>query len=115
MICPSQKHEAFGLVNVEAMASGIPVIASRIGGIPEIVQHGRNGLLVQEYGNPAAFAAHIVNLARDPELYRRLSRQAREDVKNQFSWKITAMNLMETYKKNLKYEKDDDKEEIQCL
>lgn len=99
LICPSQKHEAFGLVNVEAMASGIPVIASHIGGIPEIVQHGRNGLLVQEYGNPAAFAAQIVNLARDSELYGKLSRQAREDAKNRFSWKITAANLMETYKR----------------
>ncbi|RAP77723.1 glycosyltransferase family 4 protein [Paenibacillus montanisoli] len=109
-ICPSQKHEAFGLVNVEAMASGIPVIASQIGGIPEIVQHGRNGLLVQEYSNPAAFAAHIVKLARDPELYRRLSSQAREDAKNQFSWKITATKLMETYKENLKCERDCDEE-----
>ncbi|WP_219838369.1 glycosyltransferase family 4 protein [Paenibacillus sp. R14(2021)] len=101
-VCPSQKHEAFGLVNVEAMASGLPVIASRIGGIPEIVHHGRNGLLVDTYGKPAAFASQIVKLAKDPELCSRLSAQAREDARNRFSWKLTAARLMEIYQGELK-------------
>ncbi|SDW09168.1 glycosyltransferase family 4 protein [Paenibacillus sp. CF384] len=101
-VCPSQMHEAFGLVNVEAMASGLPVIASHIGGIPEIVQHDRNGLLVQNYQKPAAFAAQIVKLASDPELRGRLANQARKDVQNRFNWKLTASNLMELYKSKLK-------------
>lgn len=101
-VCPSQKHEAFGLVNVEAMASGLPVIASHNGGIPEIVQHGRNGLLVQDYRKPSAFASQIVKLANDSELHGRLAKQAREDVKNRFSWKLSAAKLMEMYKSQLK-------------
>ena len=48
-VCPSQKHEAFGLVNVEALATGLPVIASKIGGIGEIVRPGRNGYLIDRY------------------------------------------------------------------
>ncbi|SDC95851.1 Glycosyltransferase involved in cell wall bisynthesis [Paenibacillus sp. UNCCL117] len=58
-VCPSQKHEAFGLVNVEAMASGVPVIASNIGGIKEIVAHGDNGYLVNNYTNDSSFAYYI--------------------------------------------------------
>lgn len=101
-VCPSQKHEAFGLVNVEAIASGLPVIASRIGGIPEIIAHGRNGLLVDEYRKPAAFASQIIKLASEPELYKRLSIQAREDAKNYFSWNRTAIQLIEIYQRELK-------------
>ncbi|PWV99323.1 spore coat protein SA [Paenibacillus cellulosilyticus] len=97
-VCPSQKHEAFGLVNVEAMASGLPVIASRIGGIPEIVQHGRNGLLVEEFREPSAFAYNIAKLAKDSELKALLSKRAREDVLHRFSWSITATKLMGIYK-----------------
>ncbi|WP_127569969.1 glycosyltransferase family 4 protein [Paenibacillus xylaniclasticus] len=96
-VCPSQKHEAFGLVNVEAMASGLPVIASRNGGIPEIVQHGRNGLLVERYHVPSAFAAPIVKLALNSKLRRLLSRRARVDALNRFSWRRTAARLMGIY------------------
>lgn len=97
-ICPSQKHEAFGLVNVEAMACGLPVIASRNGGIPEIVKHGRNGFLVNAYRKPSAFASQIVKLAKHPKLYKRLSIQARRDAKNKFSWKRTANHVMRIYR-----------------
>ncbi|MBO7742827.1 glycosyltransferase family 4 protein [Paenibacillus sp. MWE-103] len=101
-VCPSQEHEAFGLVNVEAMASGLPVIASRNGGIPEIVKDGRNGFLVTRYGKPAAFAARMAELARSPELHRRLSEQARSDAERYFGWQLTAAKLMELYAERLK-------------
>ena len=44
VLVPSIGHEAFGLVNVEAMACGVPVIATNIGGMPEVIEHGKNGV-----------------------------------------------------------------------
>ncbi|KRF13307.1 glycosyltransferase family 4 protein [Paenibacillus sp. Soil787] len=96
-VCPSQGHEAFGLVNVEAMASGIPAIASRNGGIPEIIRHEHNGLLVKNYRSPEAFAKEIIKLAKDPSKAKRLARQARLDVARKFSWRATASKLEKIY------------------
>ncbi|MFD0696923.1 glycosyltransferase family 4 protein [Paenibacillus sp. GCM10027628] len=96
-VCPSQGHEAFGLVNVEAMSSGIPTVASRNGGIPEIVQHGRNGLLVTKYRSPEAFAAQILVIAKNKERAKQLAKQARQDMLRRFSWKSTAKKLTGIY------------------
>ncbi|MDQ0915321.1 glycosyltransferase family 4 protein [Paenibacillus sp. V4I5] len=96
-VCPSQGHEAFGLVNVEAMASGIPTIASRNGGIPEIIRHKHNGLLVTKYRSPEAFAKKIMKLANDPSKAKRLAKQARLDVTRKFSWRATASKLEKIY------------------
>lgn len=96
--CPSQEHEAFGLVNVEAMASGLPVIASNIGGIGEIVRHGANGYLVDAFTKPEEHAKWILKLAKDRDLTAKMSRQARKDAVERFSWKQTAGRLMGIYR-----------------
>lgn len=100
-VCPSQKHEAFGLVNVEAMSSGLPVIASSNGGIKEIVSHNRNGLLVKRYHRPKAFADAIVRLMNDSHLRNRMKQQAREDCLAHFSWSASAKRLSDIYTKEL--------------
>lgn len=97
-VCPSQKHEAFGLVNVEAMASGVPVIASSNGGIKEIVRHNRNGILVRRYRQPQSFATAIAKLAGNKALRLRMARAARRDSLRQFSWQATAARLGRIYK-----------------
>ena len=106
-VCPSQKHEAFGLVNVEAMASGLPVIASNIGGIKEVIQHEINGILIKEFRDPRAFARSIVAVAERKEWAEGLAKQARQDVIKQFSWQATAQSLADFYRLKLeaKYEK----------
>ncbi|WP_317971598.1 glycosyltransferase family 4 protein [Paenibacillus sp. CCS19] len=96
-VCPSQQHEAFGLVNVEAMACGLPVIASDIGGIPEIVEHGRNGYLVGEYHKPSRFAEYLIKMAQDDGLHKQLAVQARNDAKQRFAWSLTAKKLIKMY------------------
>lgn len=96
-VCPSQKHEAFGLVNVEALSSGLPVIASDIGGIREIVSHGQNGFLISAYSSPNAFADAIALLANRPELLRFMKMEARRDCLNRFSWTETARVLGQLY------------------
>jgi spore coat protein SA len=95
--CPSQKHEAFGLVNVEAIATGVPVVASNIGGIKEIVKSGRNGYLVDRYKEPKAFARFIVKIARDRSLALSLSENARADAVKRFGWSATASRLASVY------------------
>ncbi|MBW5446302.1 glycosyltransferase [Cohnella sp. CFH 77786] len=96
-VCPSQEHEAFGLVNVEALSSGLPVIASDIGGIGEIVIHNRNGILIRDYRNPRSFAEAIVRVANDSAFLRVLKLQARQDCLNRFNWSATAIRLIRLY------------------
>ena len=74
-----------GIPNVllEAMASGLPVVSTNISGIPELIQNGCNGLLV-EPGNPAALADALASLLLDPALRDRLGRDARDSVVREF-------------------------------
>jgi len=96
-ICPSQLHEAFGLVNVEAMASGVPVIASRIGGIQEIIRHEQTGLLVDRFQDASAFAGSMKRLAAQPAFASQLSANARGTVVQQFGWNRTAARFEDIY------------------
>ena len=73
LIVPSH-YETFGVVIVEAMAAGLPVIASNVGGVSNVVDGGRYARLV-EPGDPAALARGIAELAGDPDEMARLSRQ----------------------------------------
>ncbi|CAI6078315.1 Spore coat protein SA [Paenibacillus sp. JJ-100] len=97
LVCPSQIHEAFGLVNVEAMASGIPVIASDNGGIREIIRSGKNGYLISGYTKPRQFASSLHELATHPELVQSMGENGRETATAQFSWAKTALHLEATY------------------
>lgn len=76
-----------GLPNVvlEGMASGLPVVASRIAGIPEVIGDGRNGILVPEK-DPEALAVALGQLAQDPVLARRLGDGARQAVEERLNW-----------------------------
>jgi glycosyltransferase involved in cell wall biosynthesis len=77
------EQEGFGMVIVEAMFSGLPVVASASGGITDIIRDGENGLLVEER-NVEALAAAVVRLARNTELARKLTEAARQSVLQQF-------------------------------
>ncbi len=75
-LCPSVWAEAAGLVNLEAQACGLPVVASRIGGIPEFVEDGRTGFLFAP-GDHHELAERIHQLCDDPELRQRMGQEAR--------------------------------------
>jgi starch synthase len=107
-ICPSV-YEPFGLVNVEAMACATAVVASDVGGIPEIVVDGETGTLVHlELGpdgqpaRPEAFVADLaaaVNaLVADPATAERMGAMGRKRAVEEFSWPSIAARTVELYR-----------------
>jgi spore coat protein SA len=94
-LCPSQRDEAFGLVNIEAMATGLPVIVSKVGGMTESVTT-RTGLIVEDYQSPAAFAEAIELLVKNVDLWRIKTIEARNRAR-QFSWENTAEQFHRVY------------------
>ncbi|MEX2571420.1 MAG: glycosyltransferase family 4 protein [Gemmatimonadota bacterium] len=88
--------EGLGVVLIEALQYELPVVASESGGIPDVVEDGRTGLLVPP-GDTDALASAIGRLIEDPELARRLARAGREDVAVRFSWDRIVTELMTLY------------------
>jgi glycosyltransferase involved in cell wall biosynthesis len=89
--------EGLGVVLLEAMVNGKPVIASAAGGIVDIVRDGRNGFLVPP-GDAPALADAVRACIADPERARRMGMQGREDVEAGFSWPVIADRLAGIYR-----------------
>ncbi|MCL2455124.1 MAG: glycogen synthase [Micrococcales bacterium] len=109
-VCPSV-YEPLGIVNLEAMAVGLPVVATATGGIPEVVVDGETGRLVQiEQAtdgtgtplDPEAFVADLtealLDALSDPERARRWGEAGRERAENHFSWDVIAERTLEVYR-----------------
>jgi glycosyltransferase involved in cell wall biosynthesis len=92
----SRWEEAFGYVIAEALASGRPVIGTRVGAIPELVRHGQTGYLV-ERRNPAEAAARILELLGDPGLRRRMGEAGRRLALEEFDQRTNVARLIELY------------------
>ena len=110
-VCPSI-YEPFGIINLEAMSCETPVVASAVGGIPEVVVQGETGWLVPfqpagdhhyEPKDPEQFsrdlAAAINHLFRSPAKMKAMGFKSREHVKTHFSWESVARRTLEFYKK----------------
>jgi glycosyltransferase involved in cell wall biosynthesis len=95
-VVPSSSHEAFPYVALESLAMSKPVIATRVGGLPEIVQPGLTGELVDPEDAPA-LAAAIRRLWRDPELATMLGAAGRELVREQFTLESQLDRTIELY------------------
>ena len=108
-VCPSI-YEPFGLINVEAMACAVPVVASAVGGVPEIVVDGETGFLVpfvpsgDAFGTPAepeafsaAIAERVNQLLSAPTLGKAFGAAGRERVLAQFTWKAVARQTVDVY------------------
>jgi glycogen synthase len=111
-VCPSV-YEPFGIINLEAMACETAVVASAVGGIPEVVVPGETGLLVDpnlkpgtfDPADPAAFShglAEAINrVALDPALAERFGRNGRARAEQQFSWDAIAEKTLALYRELL--------------
>lgn len=108
-VCPSV-YEPFGIINLEAMACETPVVASAVGGIPEVVVDGETGLLVptgavsttdvepkdsEQFSRALATAANT--LLDNPELRQSMARKSRQRVEAQFSWSSIARQTAQFY------------------
>ncbi|HVS37513.1 MAG TPA: glycosyltransferase family 4 protein [Gemmataceae bacterium] len=95
--CPSRWEEAAGLVNIEAQACGLPVLASRVGGVPEYVIDGRTGILFPA-GDDEALAAAAQRLMVDADRRRRMSQAARRLAVEQFSVAARLDDYLDLYR-----------------
>ena len=89
--------EPFGLVYLEAMAMALPVVALDNGGTPEVVEHGRSGLLSAP-GDIEALAANVATLLREPELRERMGRYGRRRVEERFTIERMARDTAAVYR-----------------
>jgi len=99
--CPSV-YEPLGIVNLEAMACGTPVVASRVGGIPEVVDEGVTGLLVDYTPDDPGdferrFAVAVNELAADPHRARAMGEAGRSRAVERFGWDAVARQTVDLY------------------
>jgi D-inositol-3-phosphate glycosyltransferase len=97
LVCVPSYNESFGLVAVEAQASGTPVVAAGVGGLGTAVSDGRSGLLVADH-EPASYATAFERVLLEPGLRDRLAAGALEHAR-QFGWDRTAAAMIEVYAK----------------
>jgi spore coat protein SA len=97
VIVPSIGKEAFGLVNIEAMACGNPIIATNIGGMPEIIQHGYTGFLINPEDAENQLAAFLDKLLSNPSLIKEMGENCVLNVLKHFTWERSAHRLLEQY------------------
>lgn len=98
VVVPSQ-YESFGMVALEAMACGTPVVASQVGGLAFLVQDGVTGYTVPT-SDPHALADRLLSLIKDPDLRDRMGKQAAEFAKD-YSWQNIAERILNLYNQTI--------------
>lgn len=97
----SSKHEGLGLAALEAMACGVPVVASSVGGLTEVIAHGETGLLFTA-GCPGDLAGALLYLAQAPDRARRMGQAAMDSVLSRFSASKMAEETAAIYRRHLR-------------
>lgn len=96
LLLPSEL-ESFGLAALEAMACEVPPVASRVGGVPELVAHGESGFLA-EVGDVASMAEHAIRLLSDEALYQQIAAAARHTALTRFCTSLIIPQYEELYR-----------------
>ena len=98
VVVPSH-YESFGMVALEAMACGTPVVASHVGGLAFLIKDGETGFTVP-VNDPRVMVERLSALIQDDDLHHRISHQAAEFAR-QFSWELIATRILDLYNKCL--------------
>lgn len=99
LVMPSIYHsETLGVVAIEAMAMGIPVVASRVGGVPEVVGDGTTGFLVPP-GAPQEISKAVLNLIEDPALRKQMGENGARRAAEGFDWHRNASDMAKIYRR----------------
>jgi L-malate glycosyltransferase len=96
LVMPSEM-ESFGLAALEGMACGVPPVATRVGGVPELVTHGVDGFL-EPVGDIAAQAARVIELFTNEDLYKRMAAAARQTAVERFATSLIIPQYEEYYR-----------------
>ncbi len=90
------RYDSFGIVYLEAWQCGKPVIGARVGAIPEVIEDGKDGLLVK-FGNVDQLATALLRLLRDNDLCSRMGEAGKQKVVNRFNWRANLHRFEEVY------------------
>lgn len=104
LVLATVTHEAFGRVIIEAQASGVPVVATQVGGVVDIIEHKETGLLVPP-ADPNSMAEAIIQIYKDLPLAVRLAQNAYKKVQEKYNLDLMIKNTLEVYKEALSQSK----------
>jgi len=96
IFCRPSLSEGMPLTLLEAMASGLPVVVTPVAGVPEVVTHNQNGILVPK-NDPASLSMALSDVLDDEEWCQELSIAAREEVVNKYSWQSRTEQILDVY------------------
>lgn len=97
LVLATTTHEAFGRVIIEAQASGVPVVATEVGGVVDIIEHEKTGLLVFP-ADSDSMAEAIIRIYKEPQLASALSENAYKKVREKYNIELMVKNTLEVYK-----------------
>jgi lipopolysaccharide heptosyltransferase II len=97
LVLPTTTHEAFGRVVIEAQASGVPVVATQVGGVIDIIDDKETGLLVPP-ADPNSMSAAILEVYKDTALVQRLAENAYKKVQSHYTLDLMVKNTLDVYK-----------------
>jgi len=100
LVLATTTHEAFGRVIVEAQASGVPVVATRVGGVIDIIDDDKTGILVPP-ADSRSMAEAVIKISKEKHLARRLSEAAYEKLKEKYNLQLMVDRTLEVYKEAL--------------